>query len=149
MKTTLIKSLFALLTLTAAAVSGSASAQTVVSDAWVRATVPAQKTGGAYLTLRSSDAARVVGGSSPAAATVEMHVMQMNGSVMSMREVAAIELPAGVPVNSFHLMLIGLKQPLKEGALVPLTLQVEHAGGKREALQVEVVVKPLTFRSGH
>lgn len=129
--------------------AGSALAQTVVSNAWVRATVPAQKSGGAYLTLRSPDAARVVGGTSAAAASVELHTMQMNGSVMAMREMTAIELPAGQAVSNFHIMLIDLKRPLKEGQRVPLTLQVEHAGGKRETLQVDAEVKPLTYNAAH
>lgn len=129
--------------------AGSALAQTVVSNAWVRATVPAQKSGGAYLTLRSPDAARVVGATSPAAASVEIHTMQMNGTVMSMREVPAVELPAGQAVSNFHIMLIDLKRPLKEGQRVPVTLQVEHAGGKREVLQVDAEVKPLTYNAAH
>ncbi|WP_426193039.1 copper chaperone PCu(A)C [Massilia sp. DWR3-1-1] len=139
------KTLFALAA--AAIVCGSACAQTVVSDAWVRATVAAQTTGGAYLSLRSPDAARVVKGASPLADSVEIHTMQMNGTVMSMREVAAIALPAGQPVSNFHLMLIGLKRPLKEGERVPLTLVVERQGGKRETVQVEVAVKPLTYQA--
>ena len=130
-----------------ASTCGLAAAQTVATNAWVRATVPAQKTGGAYLTLRSPDAARVVNSASPAAASVEIHTMQMNGTTMSMREVTAIDLPAGQAVNNFHIMLIGLKQPLKEGTVVPLSLVVEHAGGKRETLQVDVAVKPLTYQA--
>lgn len=125
----------------------SASAQTVASGAWVRATVPAQKTGGAYLTLRSPDSARVVKGSSPVAETVEIHTMQMHGSVMSMREVPAIELPAGQAVSNFHIMLVGLKRQLKEGETVPVALVVERSGGKREALQIDVAVKPLTYNA--
>lgn len=131
----------------AAALSAGAFAQTVVSDAWVRATVPAQKAGGAYLTLRSPTAAKLVAGSSPLADSVEIHTMQMNGSVMSMREVSSIELPAGQPVGNFHIMLMGLKRPLKEGEMAPLTLVVERAGGKKESVQVEVPVKALTFKA--
>lgn len=137
------KKLFTLVALTS--LCHAALAQTVVSDAWVRATVPSQKTGGAYLTLRSPDAARVVKSSSPAADSVEIHTMQMNGSVMSMREVPAIDLPAGQAVGNFHIMLMGLKRQLKEGDKVPLSLVVERAGGKRETVQVEVAVKPLTY----
>src|SRR5450830_1572365 len=115
-------------------VSVSAHAQTVVTDAWARATVPAQKTGGVYLTLRSPDAARV-----------ELHTMQMNGSTMSMREMPAIVLSAGKAVSDFHIMLLGLKQPLREGETVPLELKVERAGAKPETVKVDVPVKALTF----
>jgi len=129
----------------ALSVSVSAHAQTVVTDAWARATVPAQKTGGVYLTLRSPDAARVVSASSPAAASVELHTMQMNGSTMSMREMPAIILPAGKAVSDFHIMLLGLKQPLREGETVPLELKVERAGAKPETVKVDVPVKALTY----
>lgn len=129
----------------ALAFSVSATAQTVVTDAWARATVPAQKTGGAYLTLRSPDAAKVVGASSPAAASVELHTMQMNGSTMSMREMPAIVLPAGKAVSDFHVMLLGLKQALHEGETVPLELKVERAGAKPEIVKVAVPVKALTY----
>jgi copper(I)-binding protein len=129
--------------------AGGAVAQTAVSDAWARATVPAQKTGGAYLTVRSPDAAKLVAASSPAAARVELHTMSMKGSTMSMREMTAIDLPAGKAVNDFHVMLMDLKRPLKEGDTVALDLVVEHAGGKRETVKVSVPVKPLTFKSSH
>lgn len=128
------------------ALCASAAAQTVVTDPWARATVPAQQSGGAYLTLRSPDAARLLAASSPVASNVQLHTMTMNGSTMSMREVAAVDLPAGQPVHDFHIMLLGLKQPLKEGASIPLSVVIEHQGGKRETLQVAVPVKPLTYR---
>ena len=122
-------------------------AQTTVTDSWARATVPAQKTGGAYLTLRSPDAARVISGASPAAESVELHTMQMKGSMMSMREVEAIPLPAGQAVSDFHVMLLGLKRPLKEGEQLPLSLVIERAGGKRETVNISVPVKALTFNA--
>lgn len=128
------------------AVAGGALAQTVVTDSWVRATVPAQKNGGAYLTVRSPDAARIVKGASPVADSVELHTMQMKGTTMSMREMPAIDLPAGKPMNDFHVMLIGLKRPLKEGETVPLALTVEHPGGKVETVKVDVAVKALTYQ---
>lgn len=128
---------------------GGALAQTVVSDAWARATVPAQKTGGAYLTVRSPDTARIVAASSPAAGGVELHTMQMQGTMMSMREMPSIDLPAGKAVSDFHVMLMDLKAPLREGATVPLELVVEHAGGRRETVKVAVPVKPLTFKPAH
>ena len=127
----------------------AALAQTAVSDAWARATVPAQKTGGAYLRLRSPDAARLVAASSPTAGRVELHTMTMKGSMMAMREISAIDLPAGKSVSDFHLMLIDLKRPLREGDTVSLELVVEHPGGKRETVKVAVPVKPLDFTPAH
>ena len=61
----------------------------------------------------------------------------------------AIDLPAGkaVPLapGGYHVMLMGLKRQLKEGETVPLTLVVEHKGGKRENVEVQVAVRPLTY----
>lgn len=139
--------LFATIALVVPAFFHVALAQTTVTDPWARATVPAQKTGGAYLTLRSPDAARVISGASPVAESVELHTMQMKGSMMSMREVPAIPLPAGQAVSEFHVMLLGLKRPLKEGEQVPLSLVVERSGGKRETVNVAVDIKPLTYNA--
>ena len=138
--------LIATITLTAPAV-----AQVSVTAPWIRATVPAQKSTGAYMHLLSSTDVRLVGVSSPVASVVELHRMDMDGSTMKMRQVDSIELPAGRGVNlasgGYHIMLVGLKRQLKEGDAVPLTLQVEHLNKKhaRESITVRVPVKPLNF----
>ena len=130
---------------------GAAQAQVSVTAPWVRATVPAQKSTGAFMHLQSVKPARLVGVSSPAAATVELHKMDMQGSVMKMGPVDSIELPAGKVVNlasgGYHIMLTGLKRQLKAGETVVLTLQVQGKDNKRESLTVKVPVKPMTFVS--
>lgn len=127
--------------------AGAAQAQTHASDAWARATVSAQKATGLFLQLRSPDAARLVGGSSPAAGRVEIHEMRMDGGVMKMRELAALELPAGQTValkpGGYHLMLMELKQPLQAGASLALSLQIERPGKPVETLQLQVPVRAL------
>lgn len=138
-----------LLALCAATVTLTASAQVTVSDAWVRATVPVQKTAGAFLTLQSVKAARLVGASSPAAGSVEMHQMEMSGQTMKMHAVDGIDLPAGQKVDlakaGYHLMFLGLKQQMKEGDMVPVTLTVEDAAHKRDTMIVNVPVKPMGY----
>ncbi|QXH44141.1 copper chaperone PCu(A)C [Pseudomonas xanthosomatis] len=130
-----------------------AMAQTVVSDAWVRASVPHQQSTGAFMTITSSSDSKLVGVASPVAKTVQVHEMTMNGDVMGMREVKAVELPAGKPVkldpNGYHVMLMGLNQQVKEGEQVPLTLTIEDAKGGKETLQVQAQVRPLTEAAGH
>ena len=78
---------------------------------------------------------------SPAAASVELHSMTMDGDVMKMRQVDAIDLPAGQTVElkpgGYHLMLIGLKAPLKAGDKFPLTLKFEKAGEVIVTVKVE------------
>src|SRR3954471_10613357 len=95
------KILGALCIASAALVMGPpAAAQSVkVSNAWVRATAPGQKTAGAYVELTSPTAAALVAAGSPAAGRVELHTMSMDGGIMRMRQVPRIELPAGETVR--------------------------------------------------
>ncbi|MBH9578248.1 copper chaperone PCu(A)C [Inhella proteolytica] len=131
---------------------GLAQAQTTASEAWARGTVAAQKATGVFVQLRSPDGAKLVGGSTPAAARVEIHEMRMDDGVMKMREVPALELPAGQAVTlkpgGYHLMLMGLKQPLKAGDTLPLTLQIERPGKPAETLQLQVPVRALGGQGG-
>lgn len=128
------------------AVAG-ARAQTTVQDAWVRGTVAGQQASGAFMRLSSAQGARLVAAASPVAATVEIHEMRMDGGVMRMSAVPALELPAGQAVElrpgGYHVMLLGLKQPLKAGDTVPLTLTVEGRDGRREAVEVKAEVRAL------
>jgi len=117
-----------------------------VDHPWARPTVPGQSTGGAYLSVINTGATadRLLGGSSPMAARVEVHEMRMEGDVMRMREMSALDLPAGKRVvlapGGLHVMLIGLKAPLKVGDKLPLTLRFEKAGAVD--LMVAVESKP-------
>lgn len=130
--------------------SSAALAQVSVSDAWIRATVPQQKSAGAFMRVRSSAPAKLVAVRTPAAANAELHEMQMQGQTMRMHAVESLALPAGQDVElrpgGYHVMLFGLKQQLKEGDSVPLTLVVEGAGNKRQEVQVSVAVKPIAYQ---
>jgi len=131
------------LTLAAASlVSTAAFAQVTVSDPWIRATVPAQKTAGAFMQLRSAKATRLVDVQTPVAGRAEVHQMAMDGQTMRMQKVDGIDLPAGQTVNlssgGYHVMLFDLKQQLKEGEQVPLTLSFVGADKKRENVTVQV-----------
>jgi hypothetical protein len=129
--------------------AGWAAAQVKVEGAWARPTVPGQQGGGGFLTITSAAPDRLLGGSTPAAQRFELHTMAMKGDVMEMREVDAIELPAGKPVKlepgGLHVMFIGLKQPLAIGTKVPVTLRLEKAGEVR--VEFEVMARPAA--SGH
>lgn len=131
--------------MTLAAVLALASLQAVaanvsVSDAWARATMPGQKVSGAYMQITSDADARLVGASSPAVPRIEVHEMKMDGDVMRMREVKAIELPKGKAValepGGFHIMLMNLPKPIAAGEVIPLTLVIE-SGGKRQTVEVK------------
>ena len=125
--------------------SASAFAQTTVTDAWVRGTVAQQKASGLFAQITSAQGGRLVSASSPVAGVVELHEMKMDGNVMRMRAVPALDLPAGRPVSlkpgGFHLMLLDLKQPLQAGDSVSVTLVVEGADKQRETINVKAVVR--------
>lgn len=116
-----------------------------VADVWARATPGATPNGAAYMTLTVTGAEgdRLVAASSPSAKRAELHTHQMEGDVMKMRPVEAIEVAPGTPTvlepGGLHVMLMGLAAPLKAGDHVPLSLTFEHAG----TVEVEVEVKPL------
>ena len=124
-----------------------AQAQVTVTDAWIRGTVPQQTATGLFGRLTSSGDARLVAGSSPVASAVEIHEMRMVGDTMRMRAVDALPLPAGKAVElkpgGWHVMLLGLKQPLKAGDTVPVTLVVERADRTREQVELTVPVRSL------
>jgi hypothetical protein len=137
----------------ASVISTAAFAQVTVSDPWIRATVPAQKTAGAFMQLRSPKATRLVDVQTPVAGRAEVHQMAMEGQTMRMQKVDGIDLPAGQTVNlasgGYHVMLFDLKQQLKDGEQVPLTLTFVGADKKRENVTVQVPVKPLTYTAAH
>jgi hypothetical protein len=122
-------------------------AEVTVTDPWARATAPAQPVGGAFMTLTSDRAVDVIAASSPVAKTVEIHEMKMEGDVMKMRAIPKLALPAGKPVTlepgGYHLMLVDLKQPLKEGERVPITLVVLGKDEGRQEIRVEAEVRAL------
>ena len=120
------------------------------TDAWVRATVPSQKSTGAFVTLTSSEDAKVVAAASPAAAMVELHTSSMEGGVMQMRAVETIALPAGKAVElkpgATHVMLMGLSKAPVAGEKFPLVFTVEDKRGKRSTLEVSATVRPIGTR---
>ena len=125
--------------------AAAASAQPSAKDGWVRSTVEPQKATGAFMQITSPQGGKLVGAQSPVAGVTEVHEMAMEGNVMKMRAVSALELPAGKAVElkpgGYHVMLMDLKQALKAGDSVPVTLVVEGADGKRETVEVKATVK--------
>jgi len=136
------------LALAIAVSSSTALAELGAKDSWVRGTVAGQNATGAFMELKSSDDATLVGASSPIAGVVEVHEMTMDNGMMKMRAVPRLELPAGKPValrpGSYHIMLMDLKHPLKKGDSVPLTLKFEGKDKKLSTLEVKAEVRELT-----
>jgi len=118
---------------------------------WARATPKGATVGGGYLTITNTGNAadRLVGGASDISSRFEIHEMSMEKGVMKMREVTSgIEIKPGQTIrfepSGFHIMFVGLKQPLKEGEHIKATLQFEKAGNA----SVDFVVQGIGARSG-
>lgn len=138
------------------AVAGSAAAADAlqVRDARAIATVPGQSVAAAYMTLESRSAARIVSAKADAAESVQLHAMSMQEGIMRMRRLDSLDLPAGREVRlapgGIHLMLAGLKHPLRAGGSVELSLTVSGAGGERRVVRLNLpVVEARTGQAGH
>jgi copper(I)-binding protein len=129
------------------AIAAPAWAQVSVMQPWVRGTVQGQKATGAFMELRSTENAALVGAESPVAGVVEIHEMSMEGNVMRMRAIPKLELPAGQAVElkpgGYHVMLMDLKQPMKKGDSVPIKLKVQGGDGKVREVEVKAEVRDL------
>jgi copper(I)-binding protein len=145
-----------LLTLCACSASGGQPSTIQISDPWVRAfggmippgpgtptPEPTKTTDaahlapidtGVFMTIRNTGAGadRLVGAASDVATRVELHTMEMSGGQSVMRQVPAIDIPAGgevqLKVGILHVMMFGLKRDLKVGDMVDVSLQFEKAG---------------------
>lgn len=124
-----------------------------VSDASVRATAPGQESAAVRFSITSKKEARLVAIASPAAGAVEIHSMTHENGVMKMRAIEFLPLPAGKLVKlgagGNHVMLLNLKNPLKAGDSVPLTITIEFADKHKEQIKVNAEVKPLMGGEGH
>lgn len=138
--------------LMAAAFGAWAQPPVKVDSAWVRGTVAAQKATGAFMRITSNADARLLSAESPVAGVVEIHEMAMENDVMRMRQVPGLDLSAGrtleLKPGGYHVMLMDLKQPLKAGEMVPITLVFEDGASQRFSLVVNAPVTALGGGSG-
>ena len=122
-----------------------------VAHPWARATPGGVTNGVAYLEIREAEGTddRLLSVSSPVAGRAELHTHIMDGDVMRMRRIDGVTLKPGGSVvltpHGDHVMLMDLKQPLKEGDLVKLTLTFEKAG----PVEVEATVEPIGATGPH
>ena len=138
------------LLIVAASFAFAQDASIQVEQPWARATPAGATTGAVYLTItnKSQEMDRMLSASSDVADKLQIHEMKVVNGTMEMREV-----PSGLPVpakgsvvlkpGGFHVMLIGLKKPLKAGETIPLTLDFEKAG------KVSITVPIRAMGAGH
>jgi len=116
-----------------------------IQHPWARATAASAKAGALYLTVRNSgaEADRLTGVSTDAAERCELHRSELSGDVMTMRMVAEVDVPPGGSATfapqGAHIMLMGLKAPLKKGAHFTATLHFAKAGD----VAIEVAVQGI------
>ena len=120
-----------------------------VVGAWARATPGAAKTGAVYLEIKSpADVEdKLLSAASAVADAVEIHNHINDNGIMQMRRVEFVELAEGstkfVP-GGYHIMMIGLKQPLKAGETFKIKLTFEKAG----AIDADVAVRANSAAHG-
>lgn len=115
----------------------------VIEAPWARATPAGASVGGAYLkiTNRGTTPDRLIGGSLPTAAAVEVHEVTFAQGVARMRRLAnGLEIKPGESVElkpgAYHIMFVGLKEPLKQGKSITGTLQFAKAGTVEVAFKI-------------
>ncbi len=116
-----------------------------VSDAWMRAMPPGQPTGAAYLTIHKPTNAEValVSASTPLAGSVEIHRSVQEDGMWRMRRLSELPILAGgsaeLAPGGVHLMLFKMKQALREGDTLPMTLDFDNG----ETLELSVSVRAI------
>jgi copper(I)-binding protein len=135
MPTLLVLAGLPLLAAVAAQARDFTAGDVVIREPWSRATPRGATTAAGYLSIENRGSApdRLISGTSPAAERFEVHEMTMTDGIMRMRPVqGGVALAPGATVQlqpgGYHIMLIGLKEQVKEGATVPATLTFEKAG---------------------
>jgi periplasmic copper chaperone A len=128
----------------------------VISQAWSRATPNGAKIGGGYFTIANKGSApdRLVGVTGDIAGKIEVHEMAMNDGVMKMRPLdKGLTIEPGKTVKlapgGYHLMMMDLKTPMKQGDKVPVTLEFEKAGKVAVTLDVQAVGAPGPAAGGN
>jgi len=162
MRPSLIVAAAAAVLLTFAAISTSAYAHEFklesleIKHPWSRATPPGAKVGGGYLEIvnRGTESDRFLGGSTPAADKLEIHESTASDGVARMRPVKdglVVEPGATVKLapGGTHLMLLGLKGPLKKGEKIGATLVFEKAGSLEVEFAVDAIGGPPPAHDEH
>ena len=117
-----------------------------IDHPWARVTAEGQSAGGGFMTIRNTgrQADILLGGSTPVAREVQVHEMAMVEGMMRMQQLrAGLTIPVGGTVElrpgSYHVMFMGLRQPLAAGARVPVTLRFRRAGTVRVEFAVQAM----------
>lgn len=126
-----------------------------ITQPWARATPKGASTGAAYMTITNSGSKteRLSCASSPAAATCGIHEMAMDNGVMKMRPVqGGVEVKPGQTVTlkpgGYHMMLEGLKAPLKTGDNLEATLTSSDGASVKVEFPIAAIGAPAPGAAG-
>lgn len=139
----------------APALAGSAAENVSANEPYVRMVPPGMTVSGAFMVLRNADSKdhKLVKAESAVAKAVELHTHINDGGVMRMRPVKDIEIKtkgeAVLKPGSLHVMLIGLKQDLKEGDNVAITLTFEDGSSKKVEAPVRKIQTEMKMEMKH
>ena len=142
---TALRYLPALAALSLVTAGGAAANPIAVSGGWTRPAA-AGLNGAGYLTVvnRGSRPDRLMGASSAVASAVSIHRSLQVGGVMTMRTLPFVDVAAGSRVTlapgGLHLMLEGLRRPLRAGESVPVSLSFAKAGRVSARLAVRAAM---------
>lgn len=130
---------------------GGAKDGVTIRHPWARATPSGAKVGVVFFEMKAaaSRGDRLIGGKTKTAERVEIHAHVMEKGVAKMRPVKGLEIPAGRSVvlqpSGYHLMLVGLTSPLKEGDTLDVTLVFERSG----EVKLEASIEPIGAMGPH
>lgn len=122
----------------------AAKAPTLHVSGWARATIAGQSGSAAYLNIHNAGpgADRLIAVATPAAASASLHTTSMAGGVARMRAAGPQAIAQGklldMKSGGLHVMLTGLKAPLRAGSRLPLTLRFERAGFMRTSVPIQM-----------
>ncbi len=140
----------------AALAHGYKTGNLAIQSPWSRETASGQTAGGGFMTVTNEGASedRLLSGTSPVAAEVQLHTMTMDGGVMRMRQVrGGIAVPAKgtleLKPGSYHIMFMGLKRQLRQGERFPVTLRFQRTGSVTVQFAVQPVTSTGPMESGH
>lgn len=146
----------ATLTASAAVAHGYRTGALSIQHPWSRETAVGQAVGGGFLTIANSGTRddRLLSGTSPVAAEVQLHTMTLDGGVMRMRQVTdGIAIPAKSSVElkpgGYHIMFMGLKRQLRQGERFPVTLRFQRAGSVTVQFAIQPVTSTGPMEAGH
>jgi periplasmic copper chaperone A len=134
----------------------AAAADTVsVENPYVRLVPPSAQTTGAFMVIRNNGDkdVKVLKADNPASKVTELHTHLNEGGVMKMRQVPGIDIKAKgeaiLQPGGLHVMLIDLKAPLKEGDVVPITLNFDDGSSKKVEAKVQKIVPQPAMEHNH